>query len=146
MMEENALIEYVTRQRWYGAKSKTVSHSEVLDTITIRQAEPELSLALVEMRYDTGAHDIYQLLFSGGTDGVTFDSAREEAGIAREIVSAIDRSSSVWSKWDAQREEAAKAAASCWIPVEDLRAFLNNLPGPLLTKTDVEQRLRAIWE
>ena len=26
------------------------------------------------MRYDTGAHDIYQLLFSGGTDGVTFDS------------------------------------------------------------------------
>jgi maltokinase len=88
-MEENALIEYVTRQRWYGAKSKTVSHSEVLDTITIRQAEPELSLALVEMRYDTGAHDIYQLLFSGGTDGVTFDSAREEAGIAREIVSAM---------------------------------------------------------
>ena len=88
-MDENALIEYVTRQRWYGAKSKTVSHAEVLDTITIRQAEPELSLALVEMRYDTGAHDIYQLLFSGGTDGVTFDSAKEEAGIAREIVSAM---------------------------------------------------------
>lgn len=88
-MDESALIEYVTRQRWYGAKSKTVSHSEVLDTITIRRAEPELSLALVEMRYDTGAHDIYQLLFSGGTDGVTFDSAREEAGLAREIVSAM---------------------------------------------------------
>ncbi|HET8557971.1 MAG TPA: phosphotransferase [Gaiellaceae bacterium] len=88
-MDESALIEYVTRQRWYGAKSKTVSHSEVLDTITIRRAEPELSLALVEMRYDTGAHDIYQLLFSGGTDGVTFDSVREEAGLAREIVSAM---------------------------------------------------------
>ena len=66
--------------------------------------------------------------------------------LAREIVSAIDRASSVWSKWNAQREEVAKAAAPCWIPVEDLRVSLNNLPGALLTKTDVEQRLRAIWE
>ena len=88
-MEENALIEYVTRQRWYGAKSKTVSHSEVLDTITIRQAEPELSLALVEMRYDTGAHDIYQLLLAGASDGGTFDGLAEDAEIAREIVSAM---------------------------------------------------------
>jgi maltokinase len=88
-VDEQALIEYVTRQRWYGAKSRMVSHAEVLDTIMLRQAEPQLSLALVEMRYDTGAHDIYQLLFSGGTEGVTLDSVREEAGIAREIVSAM---------------------------------------------------------
>lgn len=39
-----------------------------------------------------------------------------------------------------------KAASSCWIPVEDLQAFLNTLPGPPLTKTDIEQRLRSIWE
>jgi trehalose synthase-fused probable maltokinase len=88
-MDATALIEYVTRQRWYGAKSRTVSHAQVLDTVILRQAEPQLSLALVEMRYDTGAHDIYQLLLSGGTEGITFDSAREEAGIAREIVSAM---------------------------------------------------------
>lgn len=47
---------------------------------------------------------------------------------------------------DPLREEVAKSAAPCWIPMEDFRAFLNNLPGPPLTKTDVEQRLRAIWE
>ena len=87
-MDEQSLIEYVTRQRWYGAKSRTVSHSEVLDTVTIRQAEPQLFLALVEMRFDTGAHDIYQLLFSGG-GAVPFDSLAEDAGIAREIVSAM---------------------------------------------------------
>ena len=52
----------------------------------------------------------------------------------------------MWKKWEAQREEVAKAAAPCWIPVEDLQALLNGLPGPSLTKTDVEQRLRAIWE
>ncbi|HJU37229.1 MAG TPA: phosphotransferase [Gaiellaceae bacterium] len=88
-MHERTLIDYVTRQRWYGSKSRAVSHSEVLDTVTIRQAEPQLTLALVEMRFDTGAHEIYQLLFSGSTGGRVFDGLAEDAGIAREIVSAM---------------------------------------------------------
>jgi maltokinase len=88
-MDETALIEYVTRQRWYGAKSRTVSHSDVLDTVTIRQAEPQLSLAVVEMRFDTGAHEIYQLLFSGDPQEGTLDGLAEDAGIVREIVSAM---------------------------------------------------------
>jgi trehalose synthase-fused probable maltokinase len=88
-MDERSLIEYVTRQRWYGAKSRTVSHSEVLDTVTIRQAEPQLSLALVEMRFDTGTHDVYQLLVSGGDEGASVDGLAENVGIAREIVSAM---------------------------------------------------------
>jgi hypothetical protein len=66
--------------------------------------------------------------------------------LAREIVTALDGASSVWKKWETRREEVAQAAAPCWIPVEDLRAFLSTLPGPALTKIDVEQRLRAIWE
>jgi hypothetical protein len=66
--------------------------------------------------------------------------------LAREIINAVDRASSIWKKWEPDREEVAKAAAPCWLPVEDLHEFLNALPGPSLTKTDVEQRLRAIWE
>lgn len=66
--------------------------------------------------------------------------------LAREIVQALDNASAVWKKWEGPREEIAKAAAPCWIPVEDLQAFLNTLPGPPLTKTDIEQRLHAIWE
>jgi maltokinase len=88
-MDARSLIDYVTRQRWYGAKSRTVSHSEVLDTVTIRQAEPQLSVALVEMRYDTGAHDIYQLLVSSSEESEPLDGLAEDAGIAREIVSAM---------------------------------------------------------
>ena len=80
------LIEYVTQQRWYGAKSRTVSHCELLDTIVLRQTEPQVTLALVEIRYDTGAHDIYQVVFSGSTDG---DALAEDTGITREIVSAM---------------------------------------------------------
>ncbi|MFL5942241.1 MAG: phosphotransferase [Gaiellaceae bacterium] len=88
-MDETALIDYVTAQRWYGAKSRTVSHSAVLDTVVIRQAEPQLTLALVEMRFDTGAHEIYQLLFAGDPEAGNFDGLAEDAGIVREIVSAM---------------------------------------------------------
>lgn len=66
--------------------------------------------------------------------------------LAEEILSGVDQASSVWRKWDGAREGVIKAAAHCWIPVEDLGAFLNELPGPGLTLTDVRQRLRAIWE
>jgi hypothetical protein len=66
--------------------------------------------------------------------------------LARDILDAVDRAGSVWSKWVGAREDLAKAAANCWIPTDDLLAFLNGLPGPILTNTDVKQRLRAIWE
>lgn len=57
--------------------------------------------------------------------------------LAREIVRCIDRSNDIWRKWDGQRELLLKSALGCWIPVEDLRAFLNRMPGPELTTTDV---------
>jgi hypothetical protein len=66
--------------------------------------------------------------------------------LAKEIVQAVDRVSSVWGKWEGSREDIGKAAAPCWIPTEDLVAYLNRLPGPKLTPTDVTQRLRAFCE
>ncbi|MBB3148217.1 hypothetical protein FHS21_004660 [Phyllobacterium trifolii] len=63
--------------------------------------------------------------------------------LAREIVKKIDRGNSIWRKWDGQREILLKSAMNCWIPVEELRDFLNGMPGPALTTTDVSQRLRA---
>jgi trehalose synthase-fused probable maltokinase len=74
----SGLLEQVTEQRWYGAKSRSVSQAEVLDRITVREADPELTLALAELRYDTGAHDVYQVLLSG-----------TETDLARELVSAM---------------------------------------------------------
>ena len=66
--------------------------------------------------------------------------------LAKEIVQALDRASSVWGKWEGPREDLAKAAVPCWIPTEDLQEFLNRLPGTTLTRTDVVQRLRAFSE
>jgi hypothetical protein len=66
--------------------------------------------------------------------------------LAHEIVRRIDQGNSIWRKWDGQREVMLKSALCCWIPVEDMRDFLNRMPGPPLTTTDVAQRLRAFEE
>jgi hypothetical protein len=66
--------------------------------------------------------------------------------LAREIVRRIDRDTSIWRKWDGQRDILAKSALCCWIPVADLCDFLNTKPGPALTTTDVAQRLKALEE
>ena len=66
--------------------------------------------------------------------------------LAQQIVQAIDRRTSMWEKWPEEREALLRAAAACWIPLDDLRDFFNKMAGPTLTRTDVEQRLRAIHE
>lgn len=63
--------------------------------------------------------------------------------LANEIMRVVDGRHSVWLKWDEQREALVKSAVGCWIPLDDLRDFLNELPGPILTNTDVAQRMRA---
>lgn len=66
--------------------------------------------------------------------------------VAKVIVKRLDRQSGLWQKWEGEREALLKSALGCWIPTEDLREYLNRLPGPPLTTTDVAQRLRAFEE
>lgn len=63
--------------------------------------------------------------------------------LANEIMRVVNGRNSVWRKWDEQREELVKSAVGCWIPLDDLRDFLNELSGSVLTTTDVAQRMRA---
>jgi len=66
--------------------------------------------------------------------------------LSRDIVRRLEEQFAFWRKWSPPREAAAKSAVGCWIPLEDLRSFLNEMPGPTLTPTDVAQRLRAFCE
>jgi hypothetical protein len=66
--------------------------------------------------------------------------------VSRQIVRRLLHRSTVWKKWEGEREPFIRSVSCCWIPVEELRAFLNELPGPSLTLTDVVERLRAIHE
>ena len=84
--DERILIEQVMRQRWYGAKSRGVAHAQVLDSVVVRADETPLALALVEMRYETGAHDLYQLLYALRDDEVLID---DDVALARELVRTL---------------------------------------------------------
>ncbi len=62
--------------------------------------------------------------------------------LAHEIVREISGRNPTRQKWTAHREALALKATPCWIPEEDLREALNAMPGPALTKMDLEQRLK----
>jgi hypothetical protein len=63
--------------------------------------------------------------------------------LAQQIVKRIDQRHSIWGKWDDLREALLKSAVGCWVPIEDLKGFVNRMPGPSLTVTDVAQRFKA---
>jgi maltokinase len=86
-VDEQALIDFVTSQRWYGSKTRAVVHASVVDRATLRD---ELELQLVEVRFDTGTHETYQLL----TDGGGFDALADEAQ-ARELLRLMQLGESV---------------------------------------------------
>ena len=87
-MDEQALIEYITQQRWYGSKSRAVVHAQVLDSVVLRTTEPQFALALVELRYEAGTHDIYQLLYALRDGEIVLDGL-DLPQLARELVSAM---------------------------------------------------------
>lgn len=66
--------------------------------------------------------------------------------LARDIVRRLDGGTRTWRNWTDERELLLKSALTCWIPEDDLREFLNSMPGPVLTRTDVAQRRRALEE
>src|SRR5262249_20763613 len=78
---ETRLIEYVTSRRWFASKTREVVHANVLDRVSLHEGEPELNVELVEVGFDTGTHETYQLLTSG-----TELDALEDPRHTRELV------------------------------------------------------------
>ncbi len=68
--DERALIDFITSQRWFGSKTRVVTHATVIDRAVLRDADPALELQLVETRFDTGTHETYQLLADDGLDAL----------------------------------------------------------------------------
>jgi maltokinase len=75
LLDEARLAEWLLERRWFGSKAQDVSHIRVLDVLELAGGPPPLLLALVEARFPSGAHDIYQLILGlrpaeeGWTDG-----------------------------------------------------------------------------
>lgn len=66
--------------------------------------------------------------------------------LAAEIVAELFRGDPIWRKWDLTRETFLRRAIPCWIPIEDLTEFLNQIEGPILTATDVQSRMDMMCE
>jgi maltokinase len=59
-LDEESLREWIQRQRWYASKSRAVAGIEIIESVTLRD-DPLLVLALVQTRFATGTHELYQL-------------------------------------------------------------------------------------
>jgi maltokinase len=68
-LDEQRLGEWLLGRRWFGSKAEDVSHVRVLDAMTLAGGPPPVDLALVEARFPTGAHAIYQLLLGARPAG-----------------------------------------------------------------------------
>jgi trehalose synthase-fused probable maltokinase len=77
-LDEESLREWVQEQRWYASKSRSVAGIEVVEGVALRE-EPLLFLALVQTRFATGTHELYQLPL----ELHAADDDRPEDGIAR---------------------------------------------------------------
>jgi maltokinase len=59
-LDEEELREWVQHQRWYASKARQVAGIEIVESILLRE-DPLLLLALVQTRFATGTHELYQL-------------------------------------------------------------------------------------
>ncbi|MEA2157437.1 MAG: hypothetical protein QOE11_3577 [Solirubrobacteraceae bacterium] len=55
------LEEWLMAQRWFASKSREVAAANVLADVTLSE-RPALGLKIVEARFHTGTHELYQLL------------------------------------------------------------------------------------
>lgn len=77
-MNEQALIDFITAQRWFGSKTREVIHATIVDRAALREDDPRLELQIVEVVFDTGTHETYQLLTDGGFDALADSSQVRE--------------------------------------------------------------------
>jgi len=86
-------LRWLHEQRWFAAKSQSLQAIEVLEQARV---EDRLTLALVQARFASGAHELYQLVLSGDERGHEhgFDTlSRPESALA--LLQAIERGAEV---------------------------------------------------
>jgi maltokinase len=64
---EDDLREFVLAQRWFGSKSREVAHFRLLETIPL--TEQPLGIAVLEVEFLPGTHELYQLPIGARPEG-----------------------------------------------------------------------------
>jgi trehalose synthase-fused probable maltokinase len=68
LTEDEGLPDWIQHQRWYASKSRSVTGVEIVESVVLRD-EPALLLTLVQTRFATGTHELYQLPLELRPDG-----------------------------------------------------------------------------
>jgi len=84
-IDADELRDWIQQQRWYASKSRSVAGIEVVERVALRERPEPLLLALVQTRFATGTHELYQLLLGRQT----FD-ALEDPRHALELLRRLD--------------------------------------------------------
>jgi maltokinase len=101
-LDADDLRAWVERQRWYASKSRAVAGIEIVEGIALGE-QPALYLALVQTRFATGTHELYQLpvwlrhreepaegeAIARSAEWIVYDALAEPNGLA-ELVRRID--------------------------------------------------------
>ncbi len=58
----HSLVDFVTAQRWYGSKSREIARAGILELVPLRTDVPRCIVALVEVYFQPGTHETYQVL------------------------------------------------------------------------------------
>src|SRR5437763_13347317 len=83
VIDDAALVPYMQGQRWYGAHSRDVHGAGVVDTVSLCD-DGNLQVVLVELLFDTGTRELYQLLVRH-VDGDVFE-ATDDPALATRLV------------------------------------------------------------
>jgi maltose alpha-D-glucosyltransferase / alpha-amylase len=67
-LETDLLPTYLSRQRWFGGKARTIERVHLLDYGMLQAAAPPLYLVLIEVAYTQGGAETYTLLLGISTD------------------------------------------------------------------------------
>jgi trehalose synthase-fused probable maltokinase len=107
-LNEDDLAAFVSRQRWFGGRSREVTGAHILESAAICPEPPVLAMALVEMRFAAGTHEVYQLLLSlsededpesrgavAAVDGLVAREALADTGHVQAIVRLMRRSATL---------------------------------------------------
>lgn len=60
-LDQEALAGFIAERRWFGARQRAVANAAVLTAVPVWEDPPLLS-TLIEVRFEHGVHDVYQLL------------------------------------------------------------------------------------
>jgi trehalose synthase-fused probable maltokinase len=126
LVPEEALVEFVRAQRWFGSKSSDLSGTRIADAAELRDDSPRLVHTLVDARLGSGAHETYQVILgmSGGdapgptidvSDGTVVYEALADPSFIRELFHLLRGSGSLGSG-DGTLEFCATAALTAEAP------------------------------